>query len=203
MEEKDNIGELFEKTFEDFKAEDIQDEWIDLDIKLSRSSFKRFSVSEFNIYYASLIIISFLLTTAVAVDRFIINISKYSDAATTTISKTDLLPFSKNPTIIVDSIFVSKDSSHTKSGFEIIDRQTKPNKIPENKSPLITANDSADNTNIKKTYIPIPTSDSLFIKNSSVLQTIDSVKKRKKTVFIIRQDTIIKYDTLKVKKKRK
>lgn len=64
------LENIFSKAFKNVNVVSHDDDWFDIDMKLSRKNFLRFGFSNFNIYYSFLIIIAFIASTGTGIHYF-------------------------------------------------------------------------------------------------------------------------------------
>jgi hypothetical protein len=101
MKENKNIGDLFKDRLGSYEDDfNIDQEWNEIELKLHKLNFFRFSLSNFNIYYCSIILASFLLTSTVFVKAFIFDGS---------ISHTPESSISANDSLIIDKSLLKTD----------------------------------------------------------------------------------------------
>ena len=195
-----NLGDLFKKQVLNYQSEVSEEEWNSLEVKLKKINFLRFSITNFNIYYCLMILSCFIFNSSIFVDYFLLH-SK--DSQVTSISA----PPSTQPKSEIE------DKSPLKAGNNFINQ---PNRKKR---------DFAENTILHDSIINNPNNDfaqkNVLHQDSGEINSeknlnanfssyennnADSVAQRKvklkKTLYIIRQDTIVVYDTLSNKKRR-
>jgi hypothetical protein len=179
---KKDIGGLFNDKLQDFSPEGSPDEWMGLDLKLNKLSFYKFQLAQFNIYYAALIGLCFSFSSAVFVDHFFIQKKnaqeeKISGVSIQTADSMLLLPKPSESTLV------------TKDNLKKVKNPLEP-RAKEDAMGL-------------QTHTPLKETKTVSIeevkeKTSEPSQPI----KTKNTVYITKQDTIVVYDTLTIKKRK-
>ena len=190
---------MYEKTFTNFEQSSEKSGWWDIDGKVSQLNFFRFQFRNFNIYYATLIIITFLVSIGMGIDHFILSPNN--------------TPLPQNEETVlyhsveVDTSFIEKSDIDTLNELqEPTNKQTRP--IPQKKT---------DTTSIKlKTPLDNNKVDEVVEETEKEVEK-DSLKtgiknmqqeerntqtQEKQTVVIKKQDVIIR-DTVYQYKKRK
>ena len=69
---EDNIGQLFNNKFRNHRMETTPEDWMELELSLSKAGFFHFSFSSFNIYYAVILGAMFAFTVYLGIDKFIL-----------------------------------------------------------------------------------------------------------------------------------
>ncbi len=205
---KDTDNWFHDKLY-DHQVDVPTDDWMDIDIKLTRNNFLRFGFYHFNIYYVAVFLLSLLLSGAVAIDYFIIS----PNGASTKTNKKRNIPAmqipQKDSMVYNNEITVSplKEEIDTLKPKSIIENTTFNNnfkKIISNqkKRKNQVINNIETNVNVNKT---IP--DTLTVKNKikKPNDTIpeknsDSIKVIKKTIYLKKKDVIIRDTVIRYKK---
>ena len=197
MKYMDNI---FNKTFENYNIEPLDDDWFDIDMKLSGKNFLRFSFSNFNIYYSVLIIIAFLASAGTGIHYFYNNINNKLNnkqpvefSVKPGINRFGIVPDStqqKNSIYIVDTIYLRRivydyDTIYIDTGsnnIHKVKRQYFKNEIDKEISKGVSFKyDSAGTANSK---IPV----SPGIKNKTLLNDFKEADKNRKDIINDRKD---------------
>jgi hypothetical protein len=189
--EKDYLDKLYSEKFEKFEFQSTGDDWNQMNSKLGKSNFLKFSFATFNIF-----ILGALIAFAGSATYFGVNHIIQSNKIESLEKKIEVLQDQVNKnepkSIIIDSASIEKnekkqefiDASKGKKG-ESIDN------IKENKNEKIVLTEA----NTKK--------DSIIVKPDSIFKAeAQKIKKVKKTVFI-KKDKVLVTDTVRIKKKDK
>jgi hypothetical protein len=70
MKQDKNIGDLFKDKLASYEDSDINQDWDEMELKLNKLRFLRFSFTNFNIYYCSLVLATFALSSAIFIRTF-------------------------------------------------------------------------------------------------------------------------------------
>lgn len=73
MKENRNIGDLIKERLESYEDNDINQDWLETELKLHKLKFLKFSLTNFNVYYCSFILATFALTSTVFIKTFFFN----------------------------------------------------------------------------------------------------------------------------------
>lgn len=76
MTKKIDIGALYNEKLKDYKKPPEDFGWMDIDSKVSKINFLRFNPMQFNIYYALLIVGTFIISTGIGINHFILSRSE-------------------------------------------------------------------------------------------------------------------------------
>lgn len=199
-EQEDTLGLLFKNSFEGHKPPLEEGEWDMLSNSLEKRNFFKFNPYQFNIYYASTILACFFICLGVG-SHYVYKQHPFSasNSETSTVlsdtSATHVLgegkkiraedpqeEFNSEPHVPysrVEEKKVEKKPTEEKTVSE-------PSQVPSNS--LTSKKDTITHSVVHKTN-PQP--------------TIDSSKINKKVLYITKQDTIFKYDTVRTHKPRK
>ncbi|MBN2348572.1 MAG: hypothetical protein JXJ22_07040 [Bacteroidales bacterium] len=71
-----NIEQLYQDAFKNYKPERNDLSWFDIDSKVARVNFFKFSLTSFNIYYAALVVTTFTLASFLTVNQITGNSEK-------------------------------------------------------------------------------------------------------------------------------
>lgn len=201
---KDNIGELFSNTFEKHEIIPEREEWDMLSASLQKRNFFRFNATQFNVYYASTIVFCFLVCLGVG--------SHYT-----------YTHFIKPNKLVENSLDTPSDSSKeavSKQRISVENQETansESSSLSLHESKNATTASSSINKNgkdeVKENQEVTTFSETLNRKDSIHVQanipvhkpaTKDSAKARpKRILYITKQDTILKFDTLHAPKQKK
>jgi len=210
-EDRQNIGNIFKSTLENYNAQPEEGEWIMLDQKLTKVSFFRFSFSKFNIYYSILIVSTFIMSSTIFINSFI-NTENKSSLENSPVS------IKENKIITSDSI-KTIDPVASKENVITSNKEINKHDLNDESRGNKDGNKSGNSVKVElndfqKSSSP-QTKDSVLIRPSNKLTPSNSVEKEtittdpsnkiksdkpKKVVYISKQDTIIVYDTLNRKK---
>lgn len=207
--EAQHIGNLFKTTLENYQIEPEEGDWIILDQKLNKMKFFKFSLFNFNIYYSLFIFGTFLLSSALFIKSFN--------------QKNEIEPKNNKASSVVINKIAPKDATENKvkSNKESTPKEKteKPSRLIINKSNSgsdgntvkSSINSNISNSKKKDSSLTINTEAPPLhpdkINNTSEENTLikekenkEKLPKKKKIVYISKQDTVIVYDTLSRKK---
>jgi cytoskeletal protein RodZ len=212
--DKENIGDIYQKAFQDAGWDDPEDEqdWNAIAFQLDKKRFFRFSWTRFNIYYSALIVLSFLFMIFLFVRNIVIEKENSDSRRNTPAVISDSLGSERNSIQTPDAT-QNNDAKKTSENVNVQKTNSYPGtQIPSGKNQINTAdqNQSVNDNVSKTTDSTVTSSNSLNTKpDTSVLNKEKSVvvqnpapKKPKKIVYITQQDTIKIVDTLRSKKLR-
>ncbi len=194
-EEKNILDNVFRNKLQKEVDFVMNDSWEEMDVLLQKKKFFVFTFKNFNIYYASLIATGFVLGLAGFVNMLIVN------SNTTTLY---------NHTIVHDTTLI-KNEKATISPKTSINTNSNLSKDKKNKS----SHENSHTVLLSQDESLLLKRDSIQTENRTISPQKDIIKeiiennnkpvivKRKKTVYVTEYDTIMKYDTLKTKKRRK
>jgi hypothetical protein len=109
MKHNKNIGDLFKDKLESYEDSDINQDWDEMELKLNKLRFVKFSFTHFNIYYCSFALATFVLSSAVFIKTFFFQGDIQSNI---------------NSSAISDSTWNSKDESQIGSIADITENST-------------------------------------------------------------------------------
>ena len=182
--QQDNIGLLFKKQLGNLEQHASIEEWQELEIKYSGKKFFKFHLQQFNLYYAIAILLSVVLSASVATD-YLLNKNKIAAIAKNIEIQTNVkenAAATQNSKPIVPAEIVT---NHASNNIKL--SNNRPTKV-------------AKSTISKKKNVPI----SPIISADTVTATSsDEILKKANKIYIIKQDTIIRYDSIKVKRSGK
>ncbi len=196
-----DIGDLFKSGLQNYKAEISEEEWLATEIQIKGKNFFRFSVSNFNIYYCTLFLTSFVLSSIVFVDYYF----GKGKAASYPVKEEVIVPLknslpednSKQNTMAGDNGTTIRYTTSSKKPAK--KTSCSANNSPQNNLVIsqdtVKKNDNVILTPVENTTIP-------SVKSTDSAATIQKPKP-KKIIYITRQDTVRVYDTLDAKKTRK
>lgn len=208
-----NIGELYKERFEEFECPGDSSDWNELAYKLDKKEFFKFNISRFNIYYSSLIVITFILSVCVFVRHTILmeednNLETVNPVSGERRSAADLGSAIEDDEQGETEV-ARKNPFYNGSndGYRDSDNETK-NALPSREG---TSSSGSGDAMKKDTLVRVLTESKVItdtLKKTSASDSISKVKpkvnpKPKKIVYITKQDTIVKYDTLRKKKRNK
>jgi hypothetical protein len=201
---KDNIGELFSNAFEKHEIIPEGEEWDMLSATLQKRNFFRFNATQFNVYYASTIVFCFLVCAGVGSHYTYTNFIKLnkqvesslatpSDSSIEAITKQKISVENQEAANAKSTSLPLVESKNAKTGSSIINKndkvEAKENQVLETVSETVKRKDSV---HVQAT-IPV-----------HKLVSKDSIKaKPKRILYITKQDTILKFDTLHAPKQKK
>lgn len=168
-----NIDEFFKESFSDHKIENEDLSWFDIDAKVTRNNFMRFSLYSFNIYYIVFFIISVLITSYVNIFHFR-NQNSHKEITAPV----------KREIYIPDTVF------ETKVEYKIIEKQ-----VVVRSDDHIDHIEKTENINDHEKIIANKNIDSLVEVNQ--VEIFDTVK----NIIVIKPAVIEKRDTVIVKSK--
>lgn len=201
---QDNIGTLFSNTFEKHEIIPEREEWDMLSTTLQKRNFFRFNATQFNVYYASTIVFCFLVCASVGshytYTHFIkpnkpveTSLDAPSNSSKEAISKQRVSGKNQQITNTESSSLPLEESKNAKTSSSSINKNSKA-EVQENQV-IATVSES------------VKRKDSVHVQaNVPVHKPIakDSAKARpKRTLYITKQDTILKFDTLHAPKQKK
>ncbi|MCU0428483.1 MAG: hypothetical protein MUF42_00800 [Cytophagaceae bacterium] len=208
--EKGHIGKLYKDAFQHASLNSAQDDqdWAPISNRLDKKRFFRFSLTRFNIYYSSLIAISFLLLLFLLLKsaRREQGEASYSTQSSDTSASLYQIsshhrsasganpPVQENTGSIPAKTYPQKNVISQKSNTVLADANNLPPDYKKLENTITKDSSIKNAAEISSTYYK---SDSLIVSNSV------SVRKPKKIVYITRQDTIMVIDTLGPKKQRR
>lgn len=183
-EHKEDILDLYKK---DFEGKIEEDEWEDLALKLEEVNFYHFRFVRFNIYYCSLIILTFLFSAGVFVDHYFFGEDQASKE-----QATGSPAFIEKKSAVTETI--NDSAGKAISALPKKKKKNTPTPISKvAKSSLIISDDPINTPSGNKEESPSKSDPYIepALKKDSILK-----KKPKNVVYITRQDTIVIYDTL-------
>ena len=202
ISERNKIDELFEGAFgESSPISGESTDWDSMEMKLETSRFYRFKISRFNIYYASLIALSFSFSLLVAVDYFF-NKKPISASSVSTIEE------QKDKSINNIDNNKSAEQQLLKDKNNSLEKKQPFSKTKENILEVASSSDKKNSGNniTFDTLSNIPLNE---IHTEPVNTTQPEVplpknqEKKKRIVYVSKRDTIYNYDTLRVEKRKK
>ncbi len=195
MENKKDIGDIFKARLDNQQTALKGTEWKVMQKKLKKKRFFRFSFQHFNIFYS--LLISGTLISGIA----IMNPWKQTETDKAGIKKEKLSPEAPD-----NNQTPRKSESKTS---EKIQKNTKPdgdvyNKIPDDYSSgdNKSQTDAKIEVTIKSDTISKIDMDGEMKNNDEKADKSNNVITKEKIIYVVEQDTIVKYDTV-VKKNRK
>ena len=172
MDINNNIESIFKKAFSDCKENADKDLWYEIDSRVSRNNFMKFSISNFNIFYLITIIITFLLTSLLTVD-YMINPK----------NETKIKQQPQNIQYIYDTI------TETRVIHKIIKEDNHKIKQENSESEYNISTEKIDEK------IPVDSITNSILNENNETRIADTVK----TVIIIKPPAIVKKDTVMMK----
>lgn len=212
--DKENIGDIYQKAFQDAGWDDPEDEqdWNAIALQLDKKRFFRFSWTRFNIYYSGLIVLSFLLIIFLFVRHIVIE-KEDSDLRHNTPSLiSDSLGSERNSIQSSDAtqnndakktsenVTIQKTNSYP--GTQIPSEKNQVNATDQNQSVKDNISKNVDSVISNSNSLAVKPDTSVLNKEKSVVVQNPAPKKPKKIVYITQQDTIKIVDTLRSKKLR-
>ncbi len=200
MEERnDDIGKLFKNAFTGHKVPPSNEEWEMLNSSLTKHNFFKFNPYQFNIYYASTIVVCFFICVGVGshytYKHFVepiftqtiqIQTSVESGDSIPNVSSKELGPIQEVKPAYEKNITVASHSLKDKSISIVVDQE-----IQVNTSHQLAKSDSSSHFHPPNVSISI----------------VDSVsgkdKPYKRTLYITKRDTIFRFDTVKTPKRQR
>ena len=196
-QKKYNIGDLYKDAFKDYKAKEVDFSWFEMESKVTKLNFLKFNPLSFNIYYAVLIISTFLISLGVGIDYFLLSYNNnveienvlYPDEDTENIDQIN------NNTNISNRKLKSKTSKSTSSKKatlkERIDNLNKENKsspikgtsstsIPDTNLTIFLPETQPDTTEFTKTEIVKVKQPPVILRDTFEMSLKKDVKKKKK-----------------------
>ena len=189
--EKDFLDKLYSDKFEKFEFQSSGDDWANLNSKLGKSNFLKFSFATFNIFILGAVIAFAGSATYLGVNHILQN-----KKIETLEKKVEVLQKQINNSE-TNATFIDSASLKNQKNTVITEIKTEITKKDERKQNVEDEKKTLQETNIKKDSIIINPDTSSIIKTDP-----QKIKKIKKTVFI-KQDKVIVADTVWVKKKKK
>lgn len=175
--EQRNIGELFGEKLHDLSVGNPEEGWNALDTKLDKVNFFRFHLSGFNVYYAALIATSFLFSSSVFVDYFLLSRDR---------NKTANAPVQIHPSVN------EQIDQHTVPDPEHLPAMTK---TPLN-NPVFPSEPIVPQVVIAKDSAEGKVKEEPFDESKKI------VNPERKVIYVTKQDTVVVYDTLILKNNR-
>ena len=200
----DNIGELFSNTFEKHEIIPKREEWDMLSATLQKRNFFRFNATQFNVYYASTIVFCFLVCLGVGSHYTYTNFIKLnkpletrlgtlSDSSKEVVSKRSMSVENREISNVESASLSSPENKHAKNSSSSSNKNRKT-EIKENQS-INTVLETATRKDSVHLQANIPVHKPI---------SKDSAKARpKRILYITKQDTILKFDTLHAPKQKK
>lgn len=216
MEKIDNI---FEESFKNFKTDLPEDEWFELDMKLTRNNFFNFSFYHFNVFYAAIFLISSLFSITAGVDYFFLNKKNHKSE-----SKIEINTLGNTEKIIQESESSSNNNTNDFNNKEEITQKTElnteftpesetkdenlyqPDDIENNKEPTEISNLSVENNvrdTIKSNTIALDSSENTKFDTILENDTLKNQKHVKKVIFIKEDDVILRDTVFRYEKRKK
>lgn len=199
-EQEDKLGSLFKTSFEGHKVPLEEGEWDVLSNRLEKRNFFKFNPYQFNIYYASTIIACFFICLGLG-SNYVYKQYVYSEplleASGTKVNTTvPTVEAPKSRNVTVNPKGLAYDTQATV--------------IPQKEEKAIKKGDAVE------TAVEMPQHHLISspIKKDTIAHlepqqptlqviTTDSSKINKKVLYITKQDTIFKYDTVRTHKSKK
>jgi len=206
MTESDkNISQLLKSHLSKNESFIEKDEWKLTEIELYKKKFYKFSFSYFNIYYASVLVCTFLFTLTAGIIYF----SRLNDFTTLSskekrLKKNDTSILETNDVVLQNEERPEKETPTRKNSQRPMKKQKgQGEKVIENLNPLSNHLPTIDSSNLMDDSKNKGASE--LLKTYTKKDSDNSVKKtvpkqETKVIYITKQDTIFKYDTLRVKK---
>ena len=201
---QDNIGTLFSNTFETHEIIPEREEWDMLSTTLQKRNFFRFNATQFNVYYASTIVFCFLACAGVGshytYTNFIkpnkqveSNLDNPSNSSLEVVSKQRISFENQDAANAESSSLSSHESKNAKIASSSINKNSKV-EVKENQE-VISFSETVKRKDSVHVQANIPVHKPI---------TKDSIKaKPKRILYITKQDTILKFDTLHAPKQKK
>jgi len=201
---QDTIGTLFSNTFEKHEIMPEREEWDMLSTTLQKRNFFRFNATQFNVYYASTIIFCFLVCLGVGshytYTNFIkpnkqveTNLGSSSDSSIEAVSKQSISVENQEAANAKSSSLSLNESKNAKAISSNINKKDKV-EAKENQV-LATVSETVKRKDSVQVQANIPV-------HKPIIK--DSIKaKPKRILYITKQDTILKFDTLHAPKQKK
>ncbi|HSZ72681.1 MAG TPA: hypothetical protein VK750_08385 [Cytophagaceae bacterium] len=189
--DKQNIDDLF-KGLQDESLEPDTLQFEDMDIRLEKMRFYRFGWKHFNIYHTSIIALSFIMTLYVFTDYILhkrVYVERYENSP---LADTAVIVPSEQPN--EKGIFLSSKKSSVARKQSFV---TSSSEISQDSSSLLKVDSTAIKVNDEHLVVVEPT-----IQKRTDSIVVPKIAKLKKTVYINKRDTIVKYDTTRVVKKK-
>lgn len=197
---KNDIGELFGNAFEKHKVSPEKEEWDMLSTTLQKRNFFRFNATQFNVYYASSIIFCFLVCIGVGSHYAYNNVLKQEKESETISSAPVSVSSSQNTSILNDQETVERN-------VQIFDSKVKIENKNIDKSLDKLEKEVVRGQLVNQKMKDSKGNDTLQLKsnvNTHSASVIDSIiEKPKRVLYITKQDTIVKFDTLKLSRQKK
>lgn len=192
VDEDKILQDFFSASFEhqSLKSNDAED-WVFIQKNLSRNRFFRFSLSGFNIYYAIAILLSFLFSAAVGID-YLFFIKERENKLIDSVQNQNGLEETKEVKETSNSI--NFQTSKIVPKVAVPQKKSKEQNFATVKPGIVmpdTMKKASDTVDEASEYPPVP-------------EDLDSVPENLapevKRIIMYKQDTIINYDSVKVKK---
>jgi hypothetical protein len=204
------LKELFSSAFaDDVNYEGHSEDFLFIDKKLKADAFYKFSFTRFNLYYALAILSSVLLTASVAGHYFLGRQDENQKIQSliqavyenqTRVNAIDSLLESRKTIVSEEEQYVIQKKKTGKSGADTVYvRQViVKEQIPVSAGPLLLPEtDGASALSTPQSVYPVVTDSSL----NTLKPKVPEKKVKVNTVKIIKQDTIIRIDSVKLKPK--
>ena len=185
----ENIGEFFKQSLEDFEVKEQGSDWPALGLKLERLKFFTFSLTYFNIYYASIIALTFVFTSALIIDHFLISGNDIE-----VVKMNEVEQVQKDGTYVTEkkTEYPSKENINSKNKESKSTKSLQEEGISDNKNISLISDSVAAILADSVKVLSIPTENKEGIKKIP----------KKRIIYITKQDTIIVIDTVKTKNRK-
>jgi|GEM_PF-4870235 len=195
-----NIDQLFKAKLSDSSSTPPKEIWNGIEGAIPKRLFFRFRYEHMNVYYASMIGLCFLFS---GTSLFYTLKDKTSDAEqdSVLVSSEDSLSTEANNNSSLNNTVQQNNKVNKKRSFSF----SQEDGLNKQDALLpIGLNSNADSLNKTESAIDIDTTkNSLFTPLLNNQETKPKVKKEKKVVYIMDYDTVVNYDTLRTKRKKK
>lgn len=202
---KDDIGQMFQKTFESHKTKPDPGDWEILAGSVQKINFFKFNPFQFNIYYASTILFCFVTCLGIG-SHYTYSHMFGADEKRGVIDpkdSTNIKVLNNNSSIEDKSLHWVKDSIQVKTEKNLENIKFMKTQKQGSKQNMKETEDPSSLTNKKEIAVSVDTLQKP-IQLKQVIFSADSSKlKRKRTLYVTKQDTIIQFDTLHAPKQKR
>jgi hypothetical protein len=203
MKNKHSIEDFFKENLNDAQEDLSSQEMNELEFKLRKMNFYKFSLTNFNVYFAGLILSSFLLC-CYTTGHYLYHFGSYE--LKNSVVKTDFNEekelVKSNSNLLAETSFAKNETSQLGIGNQNLSSKNSIFKNERNKTTTYSPNLISSKDSALSSFFKTFDTDSVAIMPKTELKEDVFTKKRLDTVFIHKQDTIFKFDTLKVKRKK-